>query len=213
MENNFAKNLKNIRELKKISQLDLAKKVNVDRSTISYWESGKADPTMGNVVKVAEALDVDIITLIAGNINNNSNELSDVIKIPIYSSIKSDIPINQNIIIDYITIPKTWIKNDKNFFAIKILDNSMSPNYNKDDIVIFEENNTLEFSNKKDCLVTISKNDAIFRNISINEDGINLIPLNLNNKEGYLPTFYSNKQINDLPVKIIGIIKERRTLF
>lgn len=45
MENNFAKNLKYLRETKKISQDKLAEMVGVDRSTIGYWENGKADPS------------------------------------------------------------------------------------------------------------------------------------------------------------------------
>lgn len=75
MENNFSKNLKSIREFKKISQQDIAEKMNIDRSTIGYWENGKADPTMANVLKLADVLNVDIITLIGGELEFIDGEI------------------------------------------------------------------------------------------------------------------------------------------
>ena len=53
--------------------------------------------------------------------------------------------------------------------------------------------------------------DATFKNVTINENAITLVPLNLNNQDHYLPTFYNKEQIANLPVKIIGIVKEKRT--
>ena len=64
MDNNFSKNLKKFRKRKKLTQLQLAKKIKVDRSTIAYWELGKNDPTLSNLIKLTEALEVDLITLI-----------------------------------------------------------------------------------------------------------------------------------------------------
>lgn len=75
MENYFSKNLKSIREFKKISQQDIAEKMNIDRSTIGYWENGKADPTMANVLKLADVLNVDIITLIGGELEFIDGEI------------------------------------------------------------------------------------------------------------------------------------------
>ena len=43
------------------------------------------------------------------------------------------------------------------------------------------------------------------------ENGITLIPYNPNNSDNYQPTFYSKEQIISLPVKIVGIAREKRT--
>lgn len=53
----FNKNLPYIRKKRKISQLDLAKKIGVDQSTISLWENGM-DITIDNAIKVANALNI-----------------------------------------------------------------------------------------------------------------------------------------------------------
>ena len=53
--------------------------------------------------------------------------------------------------------------------------------------------------------------DATFKNVTISEDGITLVPLNLNNSDNYQPTFYNREQIEKLPVKIVGIAREKRT--
>ena len=44
-----------------------------------------------------------------------------------------------------------------------------------------------------------------------NENGITLLPLNLKNQDNYSPTFYNKEQIENLPVKIVGIAREKRT--
>lgn len=216
MENNFSKNLKIIRGAKKVSQQDLADKIGIDRSAISYWESNKADPTMGNVVKVAEALDVDIITLIGGDINfDNAIPIdidSDCIQIPVLGTIKAGLAIEaQQNILEYVDIPKEWLKGGKKFYGLKISGDSMYPKYNENDIVIFEQTEDYTIANKKDCAVMINGFDATFKNVTISDTGITLVPFNLNNSDGYQPTFYTSEQVQSLPVKIVGIAREKRT--
>lgn len=69
MDNNFTNNLKYIRKQKKLSQQELADKIGVDRSTIGYWENGKADPTLLNVQKLSDALKVNIIDLVGKDLS------------------------------------------------------------------------------------------------------------------------------------------------
>lgn len=60
----FSKNLKYLRTSKKISQQQLADKLNIDRSTISRWESEDMDPTVGNVISIANLLGVPVADLV-----------------------------------------------------------------------------------------------------------------------------------------------------
>ncbi len=216
MENNFKTNLKIIREQKNLSQQDVADKIGVDRSTIGYWENGKADPTMVNVIKLAEALDVDLVTLIGGELNFDNAEIipitNDTVQIPVLGTIKAGIPIEaQEDILEYIEIPKQWTKGGRSFYGLKISGDSMFPKYSEKDIVIFEQTNDYSIANNKDCAIMVNGFDATFKNVTINENGIMLIPLNPNNQDNYLPTFYNKEQIENLPVKIIGIAREKRT--
>lgn len=46
MKRQFCQNLKNLRSFKKLTQKDLAKKLNVSFKTISHWESGYSQPSL-----------------------------------------------------------------------------------------------------------------------------------------------------------------------
>lgn len=217
MENNFSKNLKILRETKKISQQEIADKIGVDRSTIGYWENGKADPTMLNVIKLAETLNVDIVTLIGGNLNFDNADflepkLTETIQIPVLGIIKAGTPIEaQENILEYIEIPKEWIKGGKKFYGLKISGDSMFPKYQPNDIVIFEQCEDTQKANGKDCAVMVNGYDATFKKFTLNENGVILTPLNQDNQDGFQTTFYNIEQVLNLPVKIVGIAVEKRT--
>ena len=137
---------------------------------------------------------------------------SDTIQIPVLGTIKAGIPIEaQEDIIEYVDIPREWTKGNKEFYGLKISGDSMLPKYQTDDIVIFEKTEDYTKANKKDCAVMVNGYDATFKNVTINDSGITLIPFNINNSENYQPTFYDRQAISDLPVKIIGIAVEKRT--
>ena len=86
----------------------------------------------------------------------------------------------------------------------------MYPEYKENDIVIFESTEDYTKANKKDCAVMVNGDDATFKNVTITPEGITLVPLNLNNSDDYKPTFYNRADIQNKPVKIIGIVKETR---
>lgn len=140
------------------------------------------------------------------------NTSSDCVKIPVLGIIKAGTPIEaQENIIDYVEIPLNWTIGNKKYYGLKIDGDSMYPKYQKNDVVIFEQIDDYSKANKKDCAVMVNGFDATFKNVTINENGITLVPLNLNNSENYQPTFYNKDQIENLPVKIIGIAREKRT--
>ena len=215
MENNFASNLKHLRLQKGLTQQELANKLGKDYSTIGKWELGQRSPIMTDVIKIANFFDVSLEKLIGSSIIYDNAEIiptSETIQIPVLGTIKAGIAIEaQQDILEYIDIPKEWLKGGKLFYGLKISGDSMAPKYEENDIVIFEQNDDFDKANNKDCAVMVNGFDATFKNVTINENGITLVPLNLNNQDHYLPTFYNKEQIANLPVKIIGIAKEKRT--
>lgn len=105
---------------------------------------------------------------------------------------------------DYEELPYDWDTNNKQFFALTIKGNSMAPNYQTGDVVIFEKCSDCESGSH--CAVMVNGDDVTFKKVLKNEAGITLVPLN----EDYEPVFYSNKQIKELPVTVIGVAKEIR---
>lgn len=216
MAEHLNNNVKHLRSVKGISQQTLADKIGVDRSTISRIENGEIETTIDNAMKIANVLKVNIEDLITKDLTFDNGTLIDVdcetIQIPVLGTIKAGIAIEaQEDILEYVDIPKDWVKGGKTFYGLKISGDSMFPKYNESDIVIFEHTEDYVLAQNKDCAVMVNGFDATFKNVTITEMGITLVPLNLNNSDNYQPTFYSKEQIANLPVKIVGIAREKRT--
>ncbi len=62
----IGKNIKKFRESKKITQDELALKLNVTRQAVSNWERSKTEPDIETLRALAEALDITIEELIYG---------------------------------------------------------------------------------------------------------------------------------------------------
>jgi len=56
----FGKNMKKIRVAKKMSQGDIYRATKIERAYISNLESGKQNPTLETIAKIAKALEVEI---------------------------------------------------------------------------------------------------------------------------------------------------------
>lgn len=212
MENNFATNLKHLRIQSGMTQEELAKKMDKDYSTIGKWELGQRSPIMTDVIKIADIFQVSLEKLIGSSMIYDNAEVvdidSDIVKIPVYGTIKAGIPIeSQSDIIDYIDIPREWTRGDKKFYGLKISGDSMYPKYNENDVVIFEQNDDKELYNGKDCAVMINGTESTFKKVLLNEQGIVLQPYNT----AYDIMMYSNEQIEQLPIKVVGIAREKRT--
>lgn len=216
MGNYFSKNLKYIREEKNISKTKLGELVGVNQSTIGRWETEEIKPSIDNVEEVAKVLNIPLPDLLIKDLKIDNAEFTDVcsdtVQIPVLGVIKAGKEIEaQENIIEYIDIPKEWIKGGKKFYGLQISGDSMFPKYQEKDIVIFKQIDDLSVINKKDCVVMVNGYDATFKNITVSENGITLVPLNINNSDNYQPTFYSKEQIETLPIKIIGVAVEKRT--
>lgn len=61
----FKENLKTIRKENKLSQLDLAEKLNVSPQTISHWESGYAEPSINQINIIIKILNCDYNELLS----------------------------------------------------------------------------------------------------------------------------------------------------
>jgi transcriptional regulator with XRE-family HTH domain len=57
------KQIQKLRELKGISQQDLAAKCNFEKSNMSRLEAGRVNPTLSTLEKVAKALEVTLAEL------------------------------------------------------------------------------------------------------------------------------------------------------
>ena len=65
--NTFSQILKKLRVEQKVSQIELAKKLNVSTKSISHWETGYTEPSIGQLVQLADIFDVSLDELTGRN--------------------------------------------------------------------------------------------------------------------------------------------------
>ena len=64
MHMNFGENLKQIREESKLSQQELARKLEVSQSTIAMWEASQRTPKLGELNRLARVLNITVNRLL-----------------------------------------------------------------------------------------------------------------------------------------------------
>lgn len=64
----FGDNLRNLRKSKKLSQEDLAEKMNVSRQSVSKWETGDAYPEINNILELCKIFHCHINNLVNDSI-------------------------------------------------------------------------------------------------------------------------------------------------
>ena len=69
----FGENLKEIRKNKKMSQEDLANKVNVSRQSVSKWENGEAYPEMNNILELCKIFNCKLNDLVHTDMSDISS--------------------------------------------------------------------------------------------------------------------------------------------
>lgn len=204
------------------SMRSFSDKIGLSNSTVvSILERGLMNSNITNVIAICKELNISVDKLVDENkivnlLNFDNGEIidydNDTIKIPVLGVIKAGTPIEaQENILEYIDIPRIWTNGDKKFYGLKIDGDSMSPKYQPNDIVVFEQNEDSSKANGKDCAIMVNGFDATFKKFTLNENGVILTPLNQDNSDGFQTTFYSAEQVVNLPVKIVGIAVEKRT--
>lgn len=56
----FGTRLREVRKSKKLTQVELANMLNISQKSYSHWETQKTEPTLENVVKLADLFDVSL---------------------------------------------------------------------------------------------------------------------------------------------------------
>ncbi|WP_455938182.1 LexA family protein [Gemella morbillorum] len=200
----FAENLNRLVNSRNLSQREIAKRINVSPQTFNTWIQGKAIPRMGKIQLLADYFKIEKSDLIEKKSNMT---LSQGIKIPVLGAVPAGIPITAiEDIIDYEEIPQSW-SNQGEFFGLRIKGNSMYPKLENGDVVIVKKQSIAD--NGDVVIAMVNGDDATCKRYKRTDTGIMLTS---DNSE-YSPMFYTDEQIQSLPVIIIGKVVESRKKF
>lgn len=200
--------VRQLRESAGMQQKEVAIAVGVSRPTVSEWEHQKKDPSGARLLSLARLFGVDAGTILGYRPVGEPKPHDGYISVPIYGTIPAGIPLNAiQDIIDYEELSTAVFSPDHEYFALRIKGDSMAPQYQNGDTVIFKKQNDCE--NGDDCAVMVNSDDATFKRIKKSESGIALMPLN----PDFDMRFYTNEQIESIPVTVLGVAVEiRRSL-
>ncbi len=200
--------LRDLRIKKDLTTRQVYEKSGVSNSYLSLVENGNRKASAIILKKLANVYNVNYIELYekAGYIDLiNDNNTINYKRIPVLGRIPAGVPIELiEDILDYEDISEDMLKGGKEYFALKVKGNSMEPKYlDNDTIIILKQNNC---ESGQDCIVMVNGDDGTFKRVFKSDSGITLQPLN----NEYMPMFYSNEDVLNKPVKILGIVKEIR---
>lgn len=206
-KNIFSKNLKKYMNEYNINNRELSNVVGVSESTVGKWLLKKTIPRMGIIEKLANYFNIEKSDLLEEK-EENSPQQSVGIRIPVLGRVAAGIPLEaiQNID-DWEEISPQMAKGG-DFFALKINGESMHPEIKNGDTVIVKKQSDIDSGDI--AIVLINGNDATCKQIQKQQTGITLIGYNVG---VYSPTFYTNKEIENLPIVILGkVVEVRRKL-
>lgn len=199
--------IKELRKQRKLTQKQLADRINVDCSAVTKWETGKANPDFEKQQLLADIFGVSVDYLL-GRANSTQTEAKPKgIRIPVLGNVAAGIPIEAiEEIVDYEEISEEMASRGE-FFGLKIKGSSMEPRIKEGDVVIVRQQSDIESGDV--AIVLVNGDSATCKKVVINDSGITLIPFN----PAYEPTFYTAEQVINLPVRIIGKVVELRGKF
>lgn len=195
----FRDNLRRYISSRDLTQKDLAQAIEVSSSTLNDWVTGKKLPRMDKIDKLCSFFHCTRSDLL------DVTTKTKAVKIPVLGTVVAGLPMEavENII-DYEEISPD-VAAGGSYFALRIKGRSMEPRICEGDVVIVRKQSDVESGDI--AIVLVNGNEATVKKVKKTEEGIMLIA---NNMDVYSPHFYSNKEIKELPVQVIGKVVELR---
>ncbi len=191
--------IKRLRQNLGISQTTLAKSLDVRQSTVAMWEAGKNNPGYEMLLRIAEFFGVSASELCGEKENGN--------KVPILGRVAAGPPKTASEdIVGYEEISPE-LAGTGEFFALHINGQSMEPRMKEGDVVIVRRQPYVE--NGEIAIVMIGREEATCKRFYRYKEGISLVSLN----PQYAPMFFSEEDLRETEVEVLGRVCELRAKF
>lgn len=195
---------------KGMSVTALALELGFSKGTPSNWKTMTQPPRAKNLKKIADFFGVSPEYLLSEPIDDSTEPpvpKNKGVKIPVLGKVQAGIPVEAvEEILDYEEIPESMARHG-DYFGLIIRGDSMFPKMVEDDVVIVRKQSNCDSGDI--AVILVNGEDATVKKIKKTANGISLIPLN--------PAFdivhYSNSEIENLPVSIVGKVVELRRKF
>ncbi len=197
-----------------LSAQELSNQSKVAKASISQYVNGSHKPSNISSGKMASVLNVNPLWLmgfdVPMNIDTPHNPITTHkgVVINVLGRVAAGIPIEAiTDIIDTEEISQELAKTGE-FFGLQIHGDSMEPRMYEGDVVIVRQQDDAESGDI--VIALVNGNDATCKRLTKYAGGISLVSLN---SAKYEPMVFSNKEIVEKPVRIIGKVVELRGKF
>lgn len=192
-----------LRKERDLQQKEVAAAIGMNRIVLNRIELGKRPLRDDEAVALADFFHVTTDYLLKGVTAQPRDKKG--VRIPVLGRVVAGIPIEAvEEILDYEEITPELAATGE-FFALKIRGHSMEPRMMEGDVVIVRRQDDVDSGDI--AIVLVNGNEATVKRVKKQEDGITLIATNTS---VYEPHYYSNKEIEELPVRILGKVIELR---
>ena len=197
------KTLLTLRKNKGSTQKDIADSLGISRQAYANYETGNREPDLNTLKQLADIFDVSVDYLLGKEASSKKKG----IKIPVYGSVVAGVPLEAiTDIEDYEEIDESMAKSGEHI-ALKIKGDSMESRMVSGDVVIVRLQP--DAGDGETAIVMVNGDEATCKKIKKTPEGIMLISTN----PAYEPMFYTNKQIEELPIRILGKVVELRAKY
>lgn len=195
--------IKELRQEKGVKQAELARAISVSQATMSEYETGKYEPDIPTLKKIAAFFGVSVDYVVGGV--RTTHKVG--VKIPVFSAVAAGIPIEAiEDIVDYEEIEPELAATGE-FFGLRIKGDSMEPRIREGDVVIVRRQGDADTGDT--AIVLVNGHDATCKRIKKDSSGLWLLP----NNPAHEPVHFGPEEISSLPVRIIGKVVELRGKF
>lgn len=197
--------IKELRKKRGWTLQHLSKLTNIAPNTLNQYELEKREPSFDILVSLSNIFGVGAEYLMGVEEKTKPKGF----KIPVLGSIPAGIPIEAiEDVVDYEEINEEMARSGT-YFGLKVKGDSMIPTISSGDVIIVRQQD--DANSGQICVVMINGYDATLKEIKKESTGLWVLPHNPNS--GFKPTFYTNKEVEELPVRILGVAVEiRRSL-
>ena len=197
-----------------LSAEEVADKMGVSASTVYRYESSDIlNMGIDKLELIAKALKTTPAALMGWEEDEKqfqkekSARTKKGVKIPVLGEVIAGVPIEAiEDILDYEEISEDMASQGE-YFALKVKGDSMEPVFYAGDIVIVRQQPTADSGDI--VIALVNGDESTIKKLKLTDDGLMLIPAN----SAYEPMYYTRKQIDTLPVSIIGKVVELRRSF
>ena len=196
-----------------LSYGELSKITNIPKSALQRYATGATEKIpLDRIDAIAKATNVTSAFLLGWSFQSNhliKNVPSDkTARIPVVGHVAAGIPTEAvEDIVDWEEIPNAMAQRG-DYIGRKVKGSSMEPRFIEGDTVIVRRQPDVESG--EIAIVFVNGDEATMKKVLKQPNGITLIAFN---PAVYEPHFYSNEQIEELPVVIYGKVVELRGKF